>query len=175
MTVFYPLQRSITPRHRTARWVGKPRIKLAERLDKKLAEMGYESKIEVSYIRPASGAWRTDQRLDVLRVEGHLEIKGPATLGCWMTRNLESWSTITDMLRYGFDVEIGSFEVSLSAAATPAQKAAAANYEKCLDCGLNTHKEEAACLHCGHTKAWAQPEDTFLDDEGKVRLRETGK
>lgn len=157
MTVFYPLQRSITPRRRTAAWVGKPRIKLAERLDKKLAEMGYESKIDVSDIRPAKGAWRTNWMLDVLRVEGHLEIKGPATLDVWMPRNLCSWSTITDMLRYGFDVEIDHIEVELSAGMTPAQKAAQANYEQCTNCGLNTHKEEAACTHCGHTKSWAQP------------------
>ena len=105
MAVFYPLQRSIAPRRRDHRWVGKPRIKLAEQLDQKLAAMGYQCEIEVEKIRPAQGAWRTDIRQDVLRVEGHLKICGPATNGLMMGRNLASWSTISDMLRYGLKVQ----------------------------------------------------------------------
>lgn len=26
----------------------------------------------------------------------------------------------------------------------------------CASCGGATHEQEAACLHCGHTKPWAQ-------------------
>jgi hypothetical protein len=86
MTVLYPLQRSIPPRRRGAGWVGRPRIKLAEQLDKKLAEMGYECEIECGKIRPQQGAWRTDHRLDVMRLEGSIRVKID---GHWFNRMVE--------------------------------------------------------------------------------------
>jgi hypothetical protein len=150
MGVLYPLQRSVPPHRRTARWVGKPRILLAERLYAKLAEMGYDSEIDCAKISPQQGAWRTNHRLDVMRLEGSLRMRRD---GHWFDFNLESWSTITEMLRHGFTVEVDGFTVSIEASQmTPI------GFEHCLGCGLLTHTAEAACLHCGHTKAWAQPD-----------------
>jgi hypothetical protein len=147
MSVLYPLQRATPPRRRTAHWVGRPRIRLAERLDQKLAAMGYECEIDCSKIYPQQGAWRTDRRLDVMRLEGSIRVKID---GHWFDHSLESWSTITDMLRSDFDVELDGFIVSLSALDKMPE-----GYESCCGCGLNTHIEEAACVHCGKTKAWA--------------------
>src|SRR6266403_5893198 len=130
MAVLYPLQRSFPPRRRTAAWVGKPRILLAERLHEKLAAMGYESEIECAKIYPQQGAWRTDHRLDVMRLEGSLRIKRD---GHWHDVQLESWSTITDMLRHGFDVEVKGFTVSIEAESKMPD-----GYERC-ECGLLTN------------------------------------
>lgn len=108
MAVIYPLQRSIPPRRRRADWVGKPRIKLAERMDAALQDLGYESKIEPDKIYPAQGYWRN--RADVVRIEGILNIKSNDK---WTKRRLSSWSTISDLLRHGFDIEVTPLCVEL--------------------------------------------------------------
>lgn len=39
---------------------------------------------------------------------------------------------------------------------TEAGATAAQDYEQCSACGEPTHTQEAACIHCGKTKRWAQ-------------------
>ncbi len=76
---------------------------LAERVAKAIAELT-GCPVRGVVLRPAQGAWRTDERLDVYRWEGYGEIsysKGER----WIGFSVDSWDTMTRSLRYGFTIE----------------------------------------------------------------------
>lgn len=67
---------------------GRIKVKLAEMLSQSLGTF-----IDPYELRDAAGYWRTDRRSEALRWEGPLGIG--------------SWSTMSDCVRYGFDIEHG--------------------------------------------------------------------
>lgn len=82
----------MTRRYYSSRHVGRVRVRLSEIL----AEHGYV--VAPDDLRPQTGAWRTDCRLDVCRWEATLT----DVTGCdWL---VQCWDTMTECVRRGVDI-----------------------------------------------------------------------
>jgi hypothetical protein len=91
-----------------SRHIGRTRIRAAALIDKHFP--GW--KCQAEDITPATGAWRTDWRLDVYRWELYaskaIDGKFPVVLGCWQT--------LTEFVRfgskYGIHIDMQKLEIS---------------------------------------------------------------
>jgi hypothetical protein len=92
--------------------VGKVRVKLAKMIAAKLTELGRTARCDPSNLFPNQGYWRTDPHADVMPWSGQYEWE--IEPGRWVTAPVESWSTMTDLIR-GFDLNIEGFHVELYA------------------------------------------------------------
>lgn len=93
-----------------------------ERLTAQIAALGFSD----VHLTPMTGAWRTNQRLDVNRWEGSGRTAGFLDQPHGIRVSFHSWSTMTDCLRYGFDAEPGrswwQIDVSARAPTTKSQE-----------------------------------------------------
>ena len=86
------------------RKIGRIRAALPDVLVKAFADKGLTAEFEAEDLRPATGSWRTDFRLDVYRWEGQGRLFFPDD-GIWLPITVDSYCTMTDCVRYGVSVE----------------------------------------------------------------------
>lgn len=95
--------------------VGRVRIALAERIERELAERGYEVRVDPSKLYPALGRWRTDTSFDVKRWTGSIERRYEPT-GRWLPFHVSSWDTMSDCVREKeWHVTVGRTEFEIGA------------------------------------------------------------
>ena len=83
------------------------RPKKTELLARRIAERAKEEfgiDLRNVWLRPATGAWRTNAMLDVQPWEGYAEWHDER-FSSPLTVSLGSWDTMTDLLRKGFTLE----------------------------------------------------------------------
>ena len=76
---------------------GRVRIRLAQLIEKTLADGGVEARCDPADLIPVQGYWRSDSRVDVKRWEGRVSVNVPGV--GWRKQQINSWDTMTACLR----------------------------------------------------------------------------